>query len=112
MTIVAERAAWIRVYLDNGTVIFESILENGQSYTPPEGTDAPMIWAGNSGSVYAKIGETLYGPLGRGTRAAKDISLAPQAITEKFSVVTEVPEVISQSIGVAPAAAEPAVAIQ
>ena len=33
----------------------------------------PMVWAGNSGSVYAKIGETLYGPLGRGTRAAKDI---------------------------------------
>ena len=103
MTIVAERAAWIRVYLDNGTVIFESILEKGQSYTPPEGTDVPMIWAGNSGSVYAKIGDTLYGPLGRGTRAAKDISLAPQAITDKFTVVTEVPEVISQSIGVVPA---------
>jgi cytoskeleton protein RodZ len=112
VTIVAERAAWIRVYLDNGTVLFESILEKGQSYTPPEGTDAPMVWAGNSGSVYAKIGDTLYGPLGSGTRAAKDVSLAPAAITEKFSVVTEVPEVISQSIGVTPAAVEPAVAIQ
>ena len=65
VTIVAERAAWIRVYLENGTVIFESILEKGQSYTPPEGTDAPLVWAGNSGSVYAKIGETLYGPLGQ-----------------------------------------------
>jgi cytoskeleton protein RodZ len=112
VTVVAERAAWIRVYLENGTVIFESILESGQSYTPPEGTDPPMVWAGNSGSVYAKIGDTLYGPIGRGTRAAKDVSLAPEAITEKFSVVTEVPEVISQSIGVVPAATEPAVAIQ
>jgi cytoskeletal protein RodZ len=112
VTIVAERAAWIRVYLANGTVLFESILEKGQSYTPPEGTDAPMIWAGNSGSVYAKIGDTLYGPLGSGTRAAKDVSLAPPAIIEKFSVVTEIPEVISQSIGVAPANAQPPVAIQ
>jgi len=112
VTIVAERAAWIRVYLDNGTVLFESILEKGQSYAPPDGTDAPLVWAGNSGSVYAKIGDTLYGPLGRGTRAAKDVSLAPAAITEKFSVVTEVPEVISQSIGVTPTAVEPAVAIQ
>jgi cytoskeletal protein RodZ len=111
VTVVAERAAWIRVYLENGTVLFETILESGQSYTPPEGTDPPLVWAGNSGSVYAKIGDTLYGPLGRGTRAAKDISLAPEAITEKFSVVTEVPEVISQSIGVVPPA-EPAVAIQ
>jgi cytoskeletal protein RodZ len=112
VTVVAERAAWIRVYLENGTVLFETILESGQSYTPPEGTDPPLVWAGNSGSVYAKIGDTLYGPLGRGTRAAKDISLAPEAITEKFEVVTEVPEVISQSIGVVPPAAEPAVAIQ
>jgi cytoskeletal protein RodZ len=111
VTVVAERAAWIRVYLENGTVLFETILESGQSYTPPEGTDPPLVWAGNSGSVYAKIGDTLYGPIGRGTRAAKDISLAPEAITEKFSVVTEVPEVISQSIGVVPPA-EPAVAIQ
>ena len=112
VTLVAERAAWIRVYLDNGTVLFESILESGQSYTPPNGSETPLVWAGNSGSVYAKIGGTLYGPLGQGTRAAKDVSLAPQAITDKFSVVTEVPEVISQSIGVVPAAAEPAVAIQ
>lgn len=111
VTIVAERAAWVRVYLENGTVLYESILETGQSYTPPEGTDTPLVWAGNSGSVYARIGETLYGPLGRGTKAAKDISLAPEAITEKFSVVTEVPEVISQSIGVVPPA-EAAVAIQ
>jgi cytoskeletal protein RodZ len=112
VSLVAERAAWIRVYHANGTVIFESILESGQIYTPPDGTDAPMVWAGNSGSVYAKIGETLYGPLGRGTRAAKDVSLAPQAITDKFSVVTDVPEVISQSIAVTPATVQPAVAIQ
>ena len=112
VTIVAERAAWIRVYHDNGTVIFETILESGQSYTPPDGTDPPLVWAGNSGSVYARIGDTLYGPLGSGTRAAKDISLAPEAITGKFEVVTEVPEVISQSTAVPAATVEPAVAIQ
>lgn len=60
---------------------------------------APLVWAGNSGSVYVRMGEALYGPLGRGTRAAKDVSLAPQAITEKFPLVQEVPEVISQTMG-------------
>ena len=49
LVVVAERAAWVRVYLDNGTIIFERILEKGETYSPPEGIDAPLIWAGNSG---------------------------------------------------------------
>lgn len=109
--LVAERAAWVRVYQENGTVLFESILEKGQSYSVPEGVQAPLVWAGNSGSVYVRMGEALYGPLGRGTRAAKDVSLAPQAITEKFPLVQEVPEVISQTMGDA-AVLTQAVAIQ
>jgi len=110
--IVAERAAWIRVYQDNGTVLFERILEQGEAYTPPAGVTAPLIWAGNSGSVYVRVGETLRGPLGSGTRAAKDILLEPASLSERFGVVEDVPEVISQSFGVTPAGALPAVAIQ
>lgn len=99
VVVVAERAAWIRVYLANGTVIFERILEKGETYSPPEGSEVPMIWAGNSGSVYVRVGDDLRGPLGRGTRAAKDISLDPITMAEKFPVVTEVPETISQALG-------------
>lgn len=111
LVVLAERAAWVRVYLANGTVLFEKILEKGESYSPPEGSETPMIWAGNSGSVYVKVGDTLRGPLGSGTRAAKDVVLEPAALTEKFAVVTDVPEVISQTT--APVAVvEPAVAIQ
>ena len=66
---VAERAAWVRVYLASGTIIFEQILETGETYSPPEGVGEPMIWAGNAGSVYVRVGEVLHGPLGSGTRA-------------------------------------------
>lgn len=97
VTIVAERAAWVRVYLENGTIIFERILEKGETYTPPEGVGAPLIWAGNSGSVYVRTGDTLRGPLGRGTRAVRDVSLAPRSIVEAYEVVSDVPEVISQA---------------
>jgi cytoskeleton protein RodZ len=99
VVVVADRAAWIRVYLANGTVIFERILEKGETYAPPDGSETPLIWAGNSGSVYVQVGDELHGPLGRGTRAAKDILLAPASIAEKFPVVADVPETISQAFG-------------
>jgi hypothetical protein len=107
LVVVAERAAWIRVYLENGTIIFERILEKGETYTPPEGVGAPLIWAGNSGSVYVKVGNALHGPLGSGTRAVRDILLDPKTIVERFARVADIPEVISQSTAAAPAEPEP-----
>ncbi len=113
LTIVAERSAWIRVYLENGTVIFESILEKGDTYSPPDGVGVPLIWAGNSGSVYVKVGDALHGPLGSGTRAAKGILLDAKSLAEKFPLVEQVPEVISQTIGAdSPRPAATDVAIQ
>ena len=108
---VAERAAWIRVYQENGTVLFESILEKGQTYSPPDGVEKPLIWAGNSGSVYVRVGEALHGPLGSGTKATRDVVLEPQAIVDRYDVVAEIPEVISQALG-APLPGPEAVAIQ
>ena len=87
LVVVAERAAWIRVYQENGTVLFESILEKGQTYSPPDGIEKPLIWAGNSGSVYVRVGETLHGPLGSGTKATRDVVLEPQAIVDRYDVV-------------------------
>ncbi|MER2508370.1 RodZ domain-containing protein [Amaricoccus sp.] len=107
LVVVAERAAWVRVYLENGTIIFERILEKGETYSPPEGVGAPLIWAGNSGSVYVKVGSELHGPLGNGTKAARGVVLAPQAIADRYDVVSEIPEVISQAF--APKAATPVI---
>lgn len=97
ITVLAERAAWMRVYLENGTVIFERILEKGEGYSPPDDVDAPLIWAGNSGSVYVRVGDTLRGPLGPGTRAVRDILLEPQSLTEQFPLVETVPEGLTES---------------
>ncbi|CAN5790482.1 helix-turn-helix domain-containing protein [soil metagenome] len=99
LSVVAERPAWIRVYLASGTVIFERILESGEVYEPPQDLEEPLIWAGNSGSVYVRLDDRLHGPIGRGTRAARDIVLEPAAIAERFGVVDEVPAAISEAIG-------------
>ncbi len=100
LTVIAERPAWVRVYLEDGTVIFERILEKGETYSPPDGVGTPLIWAGNSGSVYVRIGDELHGPLGSGTRAARDVVLDATALRDRYEVVRDVPEVISQAFGV------------
>jgi hypothetical protein len=100
LTVIAERPAWVRVYLEDGTVIFERILEKGETYSPPDGVGTPLIWAGNSGSVYVRIGDELHGPLGSGTRAARDVVLDAAALRDRYQVVRDVPEVISQAFGV------------
>lgn len=99
LTVIAERPAWIRVYFANGTILFEQILESGESYEVPPTAEAPLVWAGNSGSVYVKVGQSLHGPLGSGTRAVRDVPLDPEAIAGRFGVVDEVPRVISEALG-------------
>lgn len=97
VTLVAERAAWIRVYRADKSVIFEKILETGETYAPPPEAAPPLIWAGNSGSVYVRIGETLRGPLGNGTRAVKDVSLDPAALATSLPEAAAAPEVVSRA---------------
>ena len=97
VTLVAERAAWIRVYRADKSVIFEKILETGETYAPPPEAAPPLIWAGNSGSVYVRIGETLRGPLGNGTRAVKDVFLDPAALSASLPEAAAAPEVVSRA---------------
>lgn len=109
VTIVAERAAWIRVYRADKSVIFEKILETGETYSPPPETSAPLIWAGNSGSVYVRIGDQLRGPLGPGTKAVRDVPLDPAALSGSLPAVSMAPEVISRAFDAAAPAAPIAV---
>ncbi|WP_424931480.1 helix-turn-helix domain-containing protein [Amaricoccus macauensis] len=104
ISIVAERAAWVRIYQENGTIVFEKILERGERYTLPRGIDGPQIWAGNSGSLYVEMGDVLRGPLGSGTRSIKDVSLAAEALSAEYPVVEDIPEEITQRSGAAPRA--------
>lgn len=80
VSVVATDRAWIRITLADGTSVFEKILEPGESYTLPVGMDGPQLRAGNSGSVYLRVGDNMFGPLGSGTRVAKDISLSADDI--------------------------------
>ena len=87
--IYATRAAWVRVHFEDGTVLFEKILEKGEYYDLPTDIQNPLLRAGNSGSVYVVLNNTPYGPVGNGTSVAKQVSLTELDVPAVFSIASD-----------------------
>jgi cytoskeletal protein RodZ len=83
--IIAVRASWVRVSAVDGTVIFEKILDAGESYAVPPLTQAPMLRSGNSGSVYFVIGGKTVGPAAPGAQVVKNVSLDAVSLMEIYA---------------------------
>ena len=98
VNVVARQPAWVRVYQADGTVLFEKILDPGETYTLPSDAEAPLLRAGNSGSVYLLVNDGAYGPLGNAASVAKDVSLLPSDIRDGQPLVTDLPDVIQASV--------------
>lgn len=82
--IAAVNAAWISVSDEEGTILFEGILDAGASYELPERDGRLALRAGNSGSVYVVIGDEAFGPLGEGSQIVKNMDLAQASVRAAF----------------------------
>jgi hypothetical protein len=89
VAVVAMRPAWVRLSMADGTILFEKILDSGESFELPKGTTASTLRAGNSGAVYLTLDGRAFGPVGGDTSVVKDIALAPEAIVENFAAVSD-----------------------
>ena len=86
LVMVAVRPSWVRVRAADGTVIFEGILESGQSYDIPATEEPPTLRAGESGAIYFALNGQHYGPVGeRGTVTSK-LPLSIDEVTQRFVV--------------------------
>ena len=88
ISILASRPAWVRIYTKDGKVINEDILNTGQIMKVPSNMDNVVLRSGNAGSVFIKIDNLTYGPIGEGTSVVKNISLKLDDIIENFQEVT------------------------
>ncbi len=89
VAVVAMRAAWVRVSLADGTILFEKILDAGESFQLPKGATGTTLRAGNSGSVYLSLDGKAYGPIGGDTSVVKNVGLAPASILESYLAVSD-----------------------
>ena len=83
--LLAVRPSWVQVKAADGTVLFEKILDAGERWSVPQLEDAPVLRAGNSGSVYFAVNGKTFGPAAPGAQVVKNVTLSPEALTEKFA---------------------------
>lgn len=86
VVVFALRPAWVRVSGADGTVLFEKILDAGESYVVPATEDAPSLRAGNSGSVYFAVNGETYGPAAPGAQVVKNVTLAADSLKQGYTV--------------------------
>lgn len=86
--VYAVNPAWVRIYMPDGTILFEKILDAGQRYRVPPDLEGPLLRAGNSGSVYLVVGDEAYGPVGHGNGVARKIALNEVDAKSAFTLVS------------------------
>jgi cytoskeletal protein RodZ len=82
----AVRPSWVRVRAADGTVLFEKILDAGEQWALPKTEEAPLLRAGNAGSVYFKVNGQAYGPAGTGPSVVKNVALGPEDLKANYTV--------------------------
>ena len=87
ISLVAQEETWIRVYEENGTIIFEKTLAAGEQYLLPEDAPAAYLRAGNATALYVMINDDAFGPVSTSDSVVRDIALAPTEVASAMSAV-------------------------
>ena len=83
--LLAVRPSWLRVRAADGSVIFERILDAGETYAIPATEAPPTLHAGNSGSVYFLIDGQPYGPVAPGAQVVRNVSLDVDVLRQTYA---------------------------
>lgn len=86
LVMVAVRPSWVRVRAADGSVIFEGIMERGQSYEVPLTEEPPQLRAGESGALYFAMNGEHYGPLGDRGQVTRNMPLSMDTIADQLQV--------------------------
>ncbi len=86
LVMVAVRPSWVRVRSADGTVIFEGIMESGQTYEVPATEEPPTLRAGESGAIYFALNGQHFGPVGERGVVTSNLPLSTEEISARFQV--------------------------
>ena len=84
--LVAVRPAWVRVRAADGSVIYEGILNAGDTYAVPATEDPATLRIGESGAVYFAVNGVHYGPVGPTGAVTSNVALSAENLTATYTV--------------------------
>jgi hypothetical protein len=84
LQMVAAYPSWVRVRSADGTVIYEAIMEKGDTWTVPATVEPATLRTGESGAIYFAMAGDCYGPAGDAGSVTSNLPLHQQALAELY----------------------------
>ena len=84
LQMVAAYPSWVRVRSAEGTVIFETVMEKGDTWTVPSTVEPATLRTGESGAIYFAMAGDCYGPAGAPGSVTSNLPLVQAALVELF----------------------------
>ncbi len=81
---VAAYPSWVRVRAADGTVIFEGIMNAGDSWDIPATEEPPTLRTGESGAIYFAMDGQYFGPAGARGSVTSNLPLHREALAELY----------------------------
>ncbi|TLU72776.1 helix-turn-helix domain-containing protein [Lichenicoccus roseus] len=80
VTLRATAATWVQVRKADGTVVYDHLLAQGDSWTVPETSPPLVLTTGNAGGLALALGDVTGPVLGRSGAVIRRLSLDPAAV--------------------------------
>ena len=81
---VAAYPSWVRVRAADGTVIFEGIMNKGDTWDVPATEEPPVLRTGESGAIYFAMDGQYFGPVGNRGAVTSNLPLHREALAELY----------------------------
>ena len=86
LQMVAVREAWVRVRSADGSVVFEGIMQRGQTYVVPLTEEPPTLRVGDAGAIYFEMQGQHFGPVGSRGAVTSNVALSMDSIADTYSI--------------------------
>ncbi len=87
LKMVAVRQSWVKVRSNDGTVIYEGMMEPGDSWIAPQTEEPPTLRTGESGAIYFEVANKFYGPVGAPGAVTSNLPLTIAGLQETYPQV-------------------------
>jgi len=109
LQLVAVRPAWVRVRAADGSVLFEGILNAGDTFAVPATEEPPTLRVGESGALYFAVNGVHHGPVGPSGTVTSNVPLLAGDIAATYAVADLTRDAdLAEFVAVAQATLQPA----